>query len=85
MGEGVANIGQFFTAVAVEAVKIDITVSGLKKVMRHIQEYRKHLKAFYRNILSKWHWKNIRTVWQSDMRMLVPYLKIWTRLLTMTN
>ena len=31
MGEGVANIGQFFTAVAVEAVKIDITVTVLKK------------------------------------------------------
>ena len=31
MGEGVANIGQFFTAVAVEAVTIDITVSVLKK------------------------------------------------------
>lgn len=31
MGEGVANIGQFFTATAVETVKIDITVSVLKK------------------------------------------------------
>lgn len=31
MGEGVANIGQFFTAVAVEPVKIDISVSVLKK------------------------------------------------------
>lgn len=31
MGEGVANIGQFFTAEAVEAVKIDISVSVLKK------------------------------------------------------
>ena len=31
MGEGVANIGQFFTAEAVEAIKVDITVSVLKK------------------------------------------------------
>ncbi len=31
MGEGVANIGQFFTAVAAEAVTINITVSVLKK------------------------------------------------------
>lgn len=31
MGEGVANIGQIFTAVAVEAVKVDISVSVLKK------------------------------------------------------
>lgn len=31
MGEGVANIGQFFTAVAVEAVTVDVTVSVLKK------------------------------------------------------
>lgn len=31
MGEGVANLGQFFTAIAVEAVTIDISVSVLKK------------------------------------------------------
>lgn len=31
MGEGVANLGQFFTAIAVEAVAIDISVSVLKK------------------------------------------------------
>lgn len=31
MGEGVATIGQFFTATAVDAVKIDIAVSVLKK------------------------------------------------------
>ena len=31
MGEGVANIGQFFTAAPVEGVKINISVSVLKK------------------------------------------------------
>lgn len=31
MGEGVATIGQFFTAVAVEAVTVKVTVSVLKK------------------------------------------------------
>ena len=31
MGEGIANLGQFFTAIAVEAVTIDISVSVLKK------------------------------------------------------
>lgn len=31
MGEGAANIGQFFTAVAAEAVKIDVSVSVTKK------------------------------------------------------
>lgn len=31
MGEGAANIGQFFTAVAAESVKIDVSVSVTKK------------------------------------------------------
>ena len=31
MGEGVANIGQFFTAAAAEAVKINVSVSVIKK------------------------------------------------------
>ena len=50
MGEGVANIGQFFTAVAVEAVKIDITVSVLKKsdaTYSGIQEAFKNLLQKY--------------------------------------
>lgn len=50
MGEGVANIGQFFTAIAVEAVKIDITVSVLKKsdaTYSGIQEAFKNLLQKY--------------------------------------
>ena len=50
MGEGVATIGQFFTAVAVEAVKIDITVSVLKKsdaTYSGIQEAFKNLLQKY--------------------------------------
>lgn len=50
MGEGVANIGQHFTAVAAEAVTINVTVSVLKKaeaVYSGIQEDFKELLENY--------------------------------------
>lgn len=55
MGEGAANIGQFFTAVAAEPVVVNVTVSVLKKVdatYSGIQEDFKELLSEYITRLS---------------------------------
>lgn len=59
MGEGVASIGPIFTAVAVEAVKIDISVSVMKKneaTYADIQEsFEERLETYFREMALEEH------------------------------
>ena len=88
-GENLENVITNLMTKQVGVDSEDLLINGDENVSKDNPDYDflklKRSKTFYRNILSKCHWKNIQTVWQSDTHMLAPYLKIWTRLLIMMN